>query len=178
MHCLPNFAVLEGKSRHKHQTTTISHVRVRHPWETFSFTSFNSSVSTSCKSPDLHFFWTTKIFPKFLLNLKQAFKVKNLVPDYAPLSLSLVMCSLSSLSANTHAKQDRCWLFITLSFLWFSSVVVDKFTASLIFEVLSGLKKMVWLMVMKMCGLCLITTFFWPPAKAVWLSCFFIFYFF
>ena len=40
-------------------------------------------------------------------------------------------------------KKDHCWLFITLShtveFLWFSSVVVDKFTAS--FEVLSGLIK-------------------------------------
>ena len=155
MHCLPNFAVLEGKSRHKHQTTTISHVRVRHPWETFSFTSFNSSVSTFCKSADLHFFWTTKVFPKFLLPFesKASFQSEEFGSyDYAPLSMSLVMCSLSSLSANAHAKKDRCWLFITLSFLWFSSVVVDKFTAS--FEVLSGLKKMVWLMVMKMCGLC------------------------
>ena len=77
MHSLPNF--LEGESRHKSSTKQQqTHVRVRHPSETFSFTSFSASVSTFCKSPDLYFFWTMKVFPKFLLlNLKQAFKVKN-----------------------------------------------------------------------------------------------------
>ena len=80
----------------------------------------------------------TRIFPKFLLRFESqaSFQSEEIGSyDYAPLSLQVLVCILM--------QKDRCWLFITLShtveFLWFSSVVVDKFTAS--FEVLSGLIK-------------------------------------
>ena len=73
------------------------------------------------------------------LNLKHAFKVKNLVP----MTMHHCRCHWSRALYKVSCKKDRFWLFITLShtveFLWFSSVVVDKFKAS--FEVLSGLIK-------------------------------------
>ena len=82
MHSLPNFAVLEGESRHKSKQQQ----------------SFSASVSTFCKSPDLYFFWTTKVFPTFLLPFEsqasfqsEEFGSYMYMYDYAPLPLLLVV---------------------------------------------------------------------------------------
>ena len=60
------------------------------------------------KSPDLYLFCTTKVFPKFLLPFESQanFQSEEFGSyDYAPWSLWLVACSLSSLSAHAHAKK-------------------------------------------------------------------------
>ena len=69
------------KTRVERQTTTSSHVRVRHPWETCSFTSFRASIS-SLNHRIFTYFVQQKSFLSscYHLNLKHAFKVKNLVP--------------------------------------------------------------------------------------------------
>ena len=147
MHSLPKFVVLDGESRHKSsakqqqsamfvsdileklslspRSTHQSPLSVNHQ----IFTSFGQrrSFLSSC----------------YNLNLKQAFKVKKLVP----MTMHHCRChwprALYQVWMRMLMQKDRCWSFITLShtveFLWFSSVVADKFTAS--FEVLSGLKK-------------------------------------
>ena len=69
------------KIRVERQTTTSSHVRVRHARETYSFNSFNASVSTSNHHIFTHFVQRRSFLSScYHLNLKQAFKVKNLVP--------------------------------------------------------------------------------------------------
>ena len=67
-------------------------------------------ISLHFKSPDLYLFCTTKVFPKFLLPFESQanFQSEEFGScDYAPRSLSLVACSLSSLSAHTHAKKKN-----------------------------------------------------------------------
>ena len=68
-------------TRVERQTTTSSHVRGRYPWETYSFTSFSASVS-SLNHQIFTYFFQRRSFLSFCyhLNLKQAFKGKNLVP--------------------------------------------------------------------------------------------------
>ena len=79
---MPNVAVLQGESRHessaKQQQAAI---RVRHPWENCSFTSFSAFVSTL--NHQIFTYFVQRRSPLrscYHLNLKQAFKVKNLVP--------------------------------------------------------------------------------------------------
>ena len=82
----------------KRQTTTSTHVRVRHPWETCSFTSLSASVSSLNHQIFTYFVQQRSFLSScYHLNLKQAFKVKNLVPiyDYAARSLSLVVSSFN-----------------------------------------------------------------------------------
>ena len=65
-------------------------------------------ISLHFKSPDLNFFWTMKAFSKFLLPFESqaSFQSEEFGSyDYAPLSLSLASCSLSSLNAHAHAKK-------------------------------------------------------------------------
>ena len=65
----------------KRQTTTSTHVRVRHPWETCSFTSLSASVSSLNHQIFTYFVQQRSFLSScYHLNLKQAFKVKNLVP--------------------------------------------------------------------------------------------------
>ena len=56
-------------------------------------------ISLHFKSPDVYLFCTTKVFPKFLLpfQCQASFQREQFGSyDYAPRSLSLVACSLSS----------------------------------------------------------------------------------
>ena len=65
-------------------------------------------ISLRFKSSYLYLFYTTKVFPKFLLPFgsQATFQSKEFGPyDYAPRSLSLVACSLSRLGAHAHAKK-------------------------------------------------------------------------
>ena len=82
MPSMPNVAVLQGESRHassaKQQQSAL---RVRHPWENCSFTSFSAFVSTL--NHQIFTYFVQRRSPLrscYHLNLKQAFKVKNLVP--------------------------------------------------------------------------------------------------
>ena len=99
---MPNFAVLEGESRHDSsaETTTSNHVRVRHPWETCSFTSFSESVSALNNQIFTYFVQRRSFLSScYHFNLKQAFEWQTEEfgsYDYVPRSLSLVACSLSS----------------------------------------------------------------------------------
>ena len=69
------------KTRVERQTTTSSHVRDRHPWEFCSFNSFSASVSTLNYQIFTYFVQRRSFLSScHHLNLKQAFKVKNLVP--------------------------------------------------------------------------------------------------
>ena len=64
-------------------------------------------VSLHFKSPYLYSFCTKKVFPKFLLPFESqaSFQSEEFSSyDYAPRSLSLIACSLSSLRAHAHAK--------------------------------------------------------------------------
>ena len=83
MHFMPDFCgSWRGiKNRVERQTTTSSHFRVRRPWETCSFSSFSASVS-ALNHQIFTYFVQQRSFLSFCyyLNLKQAFKVKNLVP--------------------------------------------------------------------------------------------------
>ena len=112
MHSLPNFAVLEGESRHKLSTKQRqSAMFVSDILEKLSLSprsAHQSPLSVQITSAGLYFFWTTKVFPKFLLLFESQanFQTEEFGSyDYALLSLSLVMCSLSSLSAHAHAKK-------------------------------------------------------------------------
>ena len=148
MHSLPKFAVLEGESRHKPSAkqqqsamfmSDILEKLSLSPRSTHqSPRSLNHQIFTSFGQ------WRSFLSSCYHLNLKQAFKAKNLVP----MTMHDCRChwprALYQVSMRMLIqKKDHCCLFITLShtveFLWFSSVVVDKFTASI--EVLSGLKK-------------------------------------
>ena len=63
------------------QTTTNSHVRVRHPRKTCPFNSFRASVSTLNHHIFTYFVQRRSFLSScYHLNLNQAFKVKNLVP--------------------------------------------------------------------------------------------------
>ena len=87
------------KTRLERQTTTSSHVRARHPWETCMLFHLVQRISLHFKSPDLYLFCTTKVFLKFLLPVQSqaSFQSEEFGSyDYAPQSLSLVACSLSS----------------------------------------------------------------------------------
>ena len=79
---MPNVAVLQGESRHessaKQQQAAI---RVRHPWENCSFTSFSAFVSTLNHQIFTYFVQRRSFLSScYHLNLKQAFKERNLVP--------------------------------------------------------------------------------------------------
>ena len=84
MHSMPDFCgSWRGiKTRVERQTTTSVHVRVRHPWETCSFTLFSASVSTLNRHQIFTYFVQRRSFLSlcYHFNLKQAFKVNNLVP--------------------------------------------------------------------------------------------------
>ena len=87
MHSMPNFAVLEGESRHEveRQTTTSSHVRARCSCQTsLGNLLFHlvKRISLHFKSPDLYLFVQQRSFLSscYHFSLKQAFKVNNLVP--------------------------------------------------------------------------------------------------
>ena len=104
MHSMPNFAVLEGESRHtssaKQQQAAM-----------FVSDSLRNLLFHLVQRISLYFFCTTKVFPKFLLPFESQanFQSEEFDSyDYAPWSLSLIACSLSSLSAHTHAKKDPC----------------------------------------------------------------------
>ena len=112
MHSLPNFAVLEGELRHKSSAKQQqSAMFVSDILEKLSLSprsAHQSPLSVQITSAGLYFFWTTKVFPKFLLLFESQanFQTEEFGSyDYALLSLSLVMCSLSSLSAHAHAKK-------------------------------------------------------------------------
>ena len=69
------------KTRVELQTTTSSHVRVRHPLGTCSFTSFSASVSTLNQQIFTYFVQRRSFLRScYHFNIKQAFKVNNLVP--------------------------------------------------------------------------------------------------
>ena len=110
MRSMPNFAVLEDKSRHesslKQQQTAIS-CSCQTSLTNLLF-HLVQRISLHFKSTDLYLFCTTKVFPKFLLPFESqaSFQGEEFGSyDYAPRSLSLVACSLSSLSAHAHAKK-------------------------------------------------------------------------
>ena len=110
MQSMPNFAEASWrriKTRVERQRTTGSHIRVRHPWKTCYFTSFSASVFT-LNHQIFNLFSTTKVIPKFLLPFESqaSFQSEEFGSyDYAPRLVSLVACSLSSLSAHAHAKK-------------------------------------------------------------------------
>ena len=100
MHSMPDFCgSWRGiKTRVERQTTTSSQVRVRHPWETCSFTSFSASVSTLNQQIFTYFVQRRSFLSScYHFNLKQAFKVNNLVPMTMHHGrCQLVACPLSS----------------------------------------------------------------------------------
>ena len=76
-------------------------------------------ISLPLKSPDRNLFCTTEVFPKFLLlfECQASFQSEEFGShDYARLSLSLVVCSLSSLSAHAHAKKTPVALRMMVKF--------------------------------------------------------------
>ena len=109
MHSMPNFAVLKGESR---QTTTSSHVRVRHPWETCSFTSFSASVSTLNQQIFTYFVQRRSFLSSYYhFNLKQAFKVNNSVPmtmQHGRCHCSRAIWQVSGRACS--CKKDPCFL--------------------------------------------------------------------
>ena len=83
MHSMPNFCgSWRGiETRVERQTTTSSHVFVRHPWETCSFTLFSESVFTLNHQTFTYFVQRRSFLSScYHFNLKQDFKVSNLVP--------------------------------------------------------------------------------------------------
>ena len=100
MHSMPDFcgSWRAIKTRVERQTTTSSHVRVRHPWETCSFTLFSASVSFLNHQIFTYFVQRRSFLsPCYHFNLKQAFKVNNLVPKTMHHGrCQLVACPLSS----------------------------------------------------------------------------------
>ena len=113
MQSMPNFAVLEGESRHDSSTKQqLAAMFVRN-----LLFQLVQRISLHFKSPYLYLFCTTKVFRKFLLPFESqaSFQSEEFgLYDYAPWSLSLVMCSLSGLSAHAHAKKtpvgDMCYM--------------------------------------------------------------------
>ena len=100
MHSTPNFAVLEGESRHESsdnnnkQPCSCQISRLRN-----LLFHLVQRISLHFKSPDLYLFCTTKVFPKFLLPFQSqaSFQSEQFGSyDYAARPLSLVACSLSS----------------------------------------------------------------------------------
>ena len=70
------------------------------------------------KSPDLYLY-NEGLSRKFLLRFESqaSFQSEEFGSyDYATRSLSLVVCSLSSLSAHAHAKKDPCYKETKLTF--------------------------------------------------------------
>ena len=108
MHSTPNFAVLEGNQ-------DMSRAPNNNKQPCSCQTSLRNllfhlvqRISLHFKSPDLYLFCTTKVFPKFLLPFEsqESFQSKEFGShDYAPRWLSLVTCSLSSLSAHARAEK-------------------------------------------------------------------------
>ena len=105
---MPNFAVLEGESRHesgaKQQQAAmfVSDILKKLTLHLVQ------RISLHFKSPDFYLFCTTKVFPKSLLPFESqaSFQSDEFGSfDYAQRSLSVVACSLSSLSAHAHAKK-------------------------------------------------------------------------
>ena len=100
MHSMPNFCgSWRGiETRVERQATTSSHVFVRHPWETCSFTLFSESVFTLNHQTFTYFVQRRSFLSScYHFNLKQAFKVNNLVPMTMHHGrCQLVACPLSS----------------------------------------------------------------------------------
>ena len=68
----------------------------------------NCNLTAAKSNTILYFFWTTKVFPKFPVPFESQARFQSEEfgsYDNAPLSLSLVTCSLSSLSVHPHAKK-------------------------------------------------------------------------
>ena len=115
MHSMPNFAVLEGESRHAESSAKqqqaamfVSDILEK----TCSFNSFSASVSTLNHHIFTYFVQRRSFLSSsYHLNLKKAFKVKNLVPMtmHHGRCHCRVACSLSSLSAHAHAKRPLLW---------------------------------------------------------------------
>ena len=107
MHSLSNFAVLEGELRHKSSAKQQqSAMFVSDILEKLSLSP--RSAHQSPLSVIISHQRTTNVFPKFPLpsESQASFQSEEFGSfDYAPLSLSLVTCSLSSLSAHAHAKK-------------------------------------------------------------------------
>ena len=114
MHSMQNFAVLEGESRHessaKQQQAAMFVSDILEKLALSPRSAHQSDLHF--KSPDLYLFCTRKVFLKFLLPFESqaSFQSEEFGSyDYATRSLSLVVCSLSSLSAHAHAKKDPCY---------------------------------------------------------------------
>ena len=115
MHSMPDFCgSWRGiKTRVERQTTSCP-VRVRHPWETCSFTLFIASVSTLNRHQIFTYFVQRRSFlsPCYHFNLKQAFKVNNLVPMTKQHGrCQMVACPLSSQQSRMlMQKRPLLWL--------------------------------------------------------------------
>ena len=100
MHSMPNFCgSWRGiKTRVERQTTISSHVLLRRPWETYSFSSFSESVSTLNHQIFTYFVQRRSFLSScYHFHLEQAFKVNNLVPMTMHCGrCQLVACPLSS----------------------------------------------------------------------------------
>ena len=128
MHSMPNFAVLEGESRHessaKQQQAAMF---VSDILEKRTLSTRSAHQSPLYQSPYLYLFFTTKVFPKFLLPFQSqaSFQSEEFGPDdYAPRSLSPVECSLSGLGAHAHAKKTPVG-FSMVSLQNFMSLIVS-----------------------------------------------------
>ena len=129
-HSMSNFAVRDGESRHE----SIAKQRkqpcsCQTSLKTLLF-HLVQRISLHLKTPDLHLFCTTKDFPTSQLPFESQarFQCEEFGSyECAPRSLSLVACSLSSLSAHAYTKKtpvskeikSNCY-----SFFFFVVVVV------------------------------------------------------
>ena len=96
MHSMPNFAVLEGESRHK--------ASAKQQQAALFVSDILEKCALSTRSAHHYLFYTTKVIPKFLLPFESqaSFQSEKFGScDYAP----LVACSLSGLGAHAHAKR-------------------------------------------------------------------------
>ena len=136
MHSMPDFCgSWRGiKTRVERQTTTSSHVRVRHPWETCSFTPFSASVSSLNQQIFTYFVQRSFLSSCYHFNLKQAFKVNNLVPMTMHHGrCQLVACPLSS-QRSRMLMQKRPLLKLTISRRKLKPVHVYPYFFSLFWE--------------------------------------------
>ena len=120
MHSMPNFAVLE-----RDQDTSRAPNNNKQPCScqtslTNLLFHLVHRISLHFKSPDLYLFCTTKVFPKFLLPFQSqaSFQSEQFGSyDYAPRSLSLVACSLSSQRSRMLMQKRPLLAVMTSSYL-------------------------------------------------------------
>ena len=111
MHAMPNYEVLERESRHesnaKQQQAAMF---VSNPKETCSFTSFKASVSNLNHQIFTYFVYRRSFLSScYHFNLKQAFKVNNLVPmtkHHGRCHWSRALCQVSGRACS--CKKDSC----------------------------------------------------------------------